>query len=225
MAKPKLIRHVHRFECDVLHYSTTERFHWTNFSEVGLSDLKESERLWIREHLPEGIFGKEFCDGWFEKMFSPTNWDAVVAFELCLFSKNLTYLWIEQYWGLGKYPYLHSVLKQARSCPDLCPNLRETMVSYTDPEKCWGLHMLVPFLKIRSVTTFNAERISENGFYYGRASFIETLKPMAFDHVTQINLSSANLSSASLGVLLHCFRNLQRFTYTHFTTLLERIRA
>lgn len=232
VARPELIRYVHRFECVVLYNKedakTNEKFYPTDFGGIDLSDLKESEKMWIREHLPEGMFGKEFCNGWLEEMFSPTNWDAVVAFELCLFSKNLSHLWIGQYGRLRKYPYLHSVLKQARLCPELCPNLRKITVRYSEAQKCRGLHLIVPFLKIRSVTIFNSERISERGLHHNsrhtNALYTGRLKPSNFDHVTQLNLSSEDLSSVSLEQLLLSFRNLQRFTYTHFTTVLEQSR-
>jgi hypothetical protein len=56
-----------------------------------IADLTNEQLKWMRQSLPDPVYGTEFCDVWYRKLTAWfDNWDAVFGFLFHIFSRSLT---------------------------------------------------------------------------------------------------------------------------------------
>jgi len=172
--KPHLAQHVKKLEVvvDPFRYFQGGEFHHSVAREED-----ESVRRWVRDALPNEVFGRDFCLQWHRAVFSPKYWDAVVAFILVVLPNLQTFEIDYNHWGPprsrvaeDKNPYINIVLKHMASqqlyapqpTEDISlPRLVKVYVGVYQMEAI-DLGQVVPFLKLTSLTKLELNRACQD---------------------------------------------------------------
>lgn len=81
---------------------------------IDLTPLTPAQRDQVRQYMPDGIFGKTFCDSWIKNILSATdNWEPFIALLLLLLPELETIL-MEDYWDHPRRSFIDRVHEQAR---------------------------------------------------------------------------------------------------------------
>jgi hypothetical protein len=141
----------------------------------------ESVRRWVRDALPDEVFGRDFCQQWHDAFFSQKYWDAVVAF-IFVVLPNLQAFEIDyNHWGRprpggvkDKTPYINMVLKhmamqqlsalQPKEDISL-PRFIKVFVGAALQREEIDLGQVVPFLKLGSLTKLEVNRACQDGVF------------------------------------------------------------
>jgi len=229
-AKPYLTNHVKQFQT----YAQTARW------DFDLSSLTKANRAWIREALPDAVYGKHYCDGWYDNIFAfepkddiilARTWDAIVAFLLVQFPRNLESIKMESYGSMvADYAHIDTVLSQVAkdqsvSWP-LCSLSNLYLVSikhFFDPNLRYrddrgSLKFVMPYLALKSVTKIRLSNPCDAMIF--RAKDTASINNFS---VTDLTISKLNLSMETLLQFLLCFHSIKRFEYHHFLSFTENL--
>lgn len=98
---------------------------------------EQPTKQWVREALPDEIFGESYCRQWHSAIFGPDNWDPIVAFALLIFSSlksvSIMYGGGRRYLTQPEYPYITEILRKTQSPPGLRKILPALRQVYLEP--------------------------------------------------------------------------------------------
>ncbi|KAK0099953.1 hypothetical protein ONS95_013225 [Cadophora gregata] len=183
-------------------------------SDFDLSFLTLEDRSWVRNQLPDSIYGRSTCNKWFKQMFFssivswldvPIYWDAITAFLMTLFAARLATIRIDSCgWNADRYRYIEMVLKSTKS-PSRFQHLEEVTLNPIDNHGTeTPVHLIIPYMQVLSVTKFRASNVS----------LARVPSKLTFN-VRDLTLDRCLLNGHSLRSFLLCFHSLKHIKYYH----------
>jgi hypothetical protein len=214
--KPHLAQYVKKFNVVVnpFRYMQGGELHHSVAREEG-----ESVRRWVRDALPDEVFGRDFCLQWHGAVFSPKYWDAAIAFILVVLPNLQTFEIDYNHWGRprpgdveDKTPYISMVLKhmalQQLSAPQptediSLPRFVKVFVGAALQREEIDLGQVVPFLKLTSLTKLEVNRACQDG------DFTHTQEQLS--HVKDLTLFECHIGPSTPRTFFLSFHFLKNF--------------
>ncbi|KAH6704186.1 hypothetical protein BKA61DRAFT_183682 [Leptodontidium sp. MPI-SDFR-AT-0119] len=210
-------------------------FHTYDGSDYDMQPLPTQERAWMRQTLPDNVYGEAVCDEWFSQMFSlpgvnnsHRRYDAFIAFLLNLFRHTLESLHMWFHW-YNPYDYSHisRVLEQAaleqstKGSEASLSRLRTVALRQMDwpigrsPFAANGIpcRVFIPFLNLPSVRNFRGLKLcsEDRSLLYNENQ----------NSIVDITINEALIEAVSMSSFLSMFRQLKRVEYQHATLYFE----
>ena len=188
-------------------------------AEMDISNFTEEDWTRVRAAVHAASIGKAQAASWIEAA-EQGIWDALAALLLSV-TPNLEELNLDG-WGwtsvVGDTPFIDAILERAvdfqnRAVPSpyAMSSLNDVSLTYWDTESGMQFNFLEPFLKLRSVITFQASAVSEDGGHE-----FENAEPSSLVFsATDLTLDRSTISHTDMVYRFKQFQNLERLYYKH----------
>jgi hypothetical protein len=183
-----------------------------------IDDLTNEQSKWIRQSLPDAVYGTEFCDVWYRKLTEWfDNWDAVLGFLFHICSRSLTSISLQIAGPMPPYSLavLEQAIKEQHISVDgaMLANLREVHLKHDS--EAGKLHrglkasFVFPFFRLKSVVAISMTRIHND------TALTSEFSDQHVSAIKYLTLIDSRLPRTSVQNVLRCFNSLQFFQYQH----------
>ncbi|KAE9374691.1 hypothetical protein N431DRAFT_481850 [Stipitochalara longipes BDJ] len=178
---------------------------------LDLSYLTGPQREWMRTSLPDDVYGRYWCDEWYQMLISG-SWDAMFALLLHLFSRSLQEIVLIAAFPMTRYTefVLNTAIKEPER--EVLSNLRIVRLAYDweagSPQKGLKLSFILPFIRLKSVTRITIHGLQDN------FTATSVLDAEHCTNVTELDITDSRATPSLIRSLILCFHSLKRFHYS-----------
>lgn len=191
-------------------------------SFLDMSSLIDPDRGRIRAAVQAASESNEEVEDWIEAIEGGT-WDSITALILSLVP-NIADLQFENWsYTTNFHPFLIRLFERATSLQETASlasplslrNLRKMTISYWDTEGALPIDMIIPFLRLKSLTVFHGHNICEPDYYFDDDDAPAWLSSRPTFTTKDLGFSNSDLGHDFMASFLRCFPALERLHYEH----------